>query len=198
MRAWRKALPARALIAGGILVGLVQLAVPAAMIYQRNAILASGAEIVLKTEPRDPRDPFRGDYVVLNYEISSVETDAVPGAGDLARKDAVFVTIVPGEGASDAAWRIAAIDRTFPGTVEAGAHVLKAKVTSVSNWSDRDRVLLRYGIESYFVPEGQGKDLENLVRDGDLSVIVAVTEDGQSAIKGLVKNGETIYDEPLF
>lgn len=57
---------------------------------------------------------------------------------------------------------------------------------------------LGYGIESYFVPEGEGKALEDMVRERALSVIVAIDRDANAAIKGLVIAGERIYDEPLF
>ncbi len=49
------------------------------IIESRAAILRSGTEVLLKTTPVDPRDFLRGDYVVLNYEISSVPAQTVVG-----------------------------------------------------------------------------------------------------------------------
>ena len=42
------------------------------MIESRASILRGGQEIVLKTEPIDPRDFLRGRYVRLNFDISQV------------------------------------------------------------------------------------------------------------------------------
>ncbi len=37
-----------------------------------------GEEIKLETEPYDPRDLFRGDYVALSYKINEVDIDKFP------------------------------------------------------------------------------------------------------------------------
>ena len=42
------------------------------MAGEREFILITGERIRLRTAPIDPRDPFRGDFVRLRYEISSV------------------------------------------------------------------------------------------------------------------------------
>jgi uncharacterized membrane-anchored protein len=55
-----------------------------------------------------------------------------------------------------------------------------------------------YGIESYFVPEGEGRRLEGLARDKRMAARVAVDGRGNAAIKGLVIDGVPQYEEPLF
>src|SRR5688500_14903150 len=35
--------------------------------------LRSGTEILLETAPVDPRDLLRGDFVILNYKISTID-----------------------------------------------------------------------------------------------------------------------------
>lgn len=42
-------------------------------VVQRAGILRSGQEARLEVVPIDPRDLFRGDYVVLNYRIGTVD-----------------------------------------------------------------------------------------------------------------------------
>jgi uncharacterized membrane-anchored protein len=59
-------------------------------------------------------------------------------------------------------------------------------------------VRVRYGIESYFVPEGQGKKLEALAREKKLATLLAVDTRGNAAIKGLIIDGVLQYEEPLF
>ncbi|MBK6341440.1 MAG: GDYXXLXY domain-containing protein [Flavobacteriales bacterium] len=56
-------------------IALAQLAVPAWMIAGRERVLSQGEVFKFKTAPIDPRDPFRGEYVRLDFEAES----AVPG-----------------------------------------------------------------------------------------------------------------------
>jgi len=182
-----------------LLVAVLQTGALAAMIFERARLIASGREIVLPTVPVDPRSLFRGDYVILNYEISTVP------AADLVAKpgndgDDVYVLLErrPKDGAD--AWAPITASRTRPQAsgadriVLAGWQVGNVHVHGGPNASIR----VRYGIESYFVPEGAGKALEARVRAQALSVVVAVGSSGKAAIKGLVLDGKTRYDEPLF
>jgi len=57
---------------------------------------------------------------------------------------------------------------------------------------------VRYGIESYFVPEGQGKRLEVLAREKRMAALIAVDAKGNAAIKGLIVDRALQYEEPLF
>ena len=63
----------------------------------------------------------------------------------------------------------------------------------------RGRTLdVRYGIERYFVPEGEGKKLENARNQRRLTIVAAVAPTGRAAIKRLLLDGEPVYDEPWF
>jgi uncharacterized membrane-anchored protein len=56
---------------------------------------------------------------------------------------------------------------------------------------------VRYGLESYFVPQGEGKNIE-ATEKARLEVVAAVTPSGQSAIKRLLIDGKPVYDEPPY
>lgn len=58
-----------------ILVALVQLAIPAQMIFSQEAILKQGVAYKFKTRPVDPSDPFKGKYITLNFELNSFKTE---------------------------------------------------------------------------------------------------------------------------
>jgi uncharacterized membrane-anchored protein len=81
-------------IAFGLMV-LFQLALPGWMFVQRERVLTGGAILLFRTAPIDPRDPFRGEYVALNFEAETGQW-AAPAAthADEARRSAyaVFVT----------------------------------------------------------------------------------------------------------
>jgi hypothetical protein len=57
---------------------------------------------------------------------------------------------------------------------------------------------VRYGIEQYFVPQGEGPRLEALACDKKLAALIAVDASGNAAIKGLLIDGHLQYEEPLL
>ena len=78
-----------------VLIGCLWLSIIAAFVVTKEYTLRTGAEILLKTRPVDPRDLFRGDYVILSYDISRFN------AGDMQSSlvrhfrvdDQVYVTL---------------------------------------------------------------------------------------------------------
>jgi uncharacterized membrane-anchored protein len=61
----------------------------------------------------------------------------------------------------------------------------------------RRAVDVRYGLERYFVPEGEGKKIETTEK-ARLEVVAAVAASGQAAIKRLLIDGQPVYDEPPY
>jgi uncharacterized membrane-anchored protein len=61
-----------------------------------------------------------------------------------------------------------------------------------------ERLQIGYGIERYFVPQGEGREIERSRNEGKVSVVAAVTPAGRAAIKRLLLGGKPVYDEPLF
>ena len=55
------------------------------MVYDRVRVLRQGSEVTLQTRPVDPRDFLRGDYVVLNYEITNLPAGALKDAPSQGR-----------------------------------------------------------------------------------------------------------------
>jgi uncharacterized membrane-anchored protein len=190
MNADRKTLIALAAIA------LAQTAVLAWMVIDRVRLLTSGREIVLPIVPVDPRDLFRGEYVRLGYPAARVPLATIDGP-PIERNETLYVALQK-TGEND--WRVVEATRTLPRQNDPDRIVLKAR--SLWNaqavhpaWLDPT---VRYGIESYFVPQGEGPKLEAMARDRKLAVLVAVDRAGNAAIKGLIIDGKLQYEEPLF
>jgi uncharacterized membrane-anchored protein len=57
-----------------VIVALLQLFIPAQMIFHREDILEKGTEFKFQTAPIDPNDPFRGKYTSLNFEQNFILT----------------------------------------------------------------------------------------------------------------------------
>ena len=186
-----------------VLAALLQTALLLWIVVDRIRLLTTGQEIVLQTEPVDPRSLFQGDYVILSYSISQIPLKDIAVDRQLDDGDEIYVTLVP----NGDTWKPIAIHHQRPDLTD-GQAALKGRVDYV--WQDREgetpgtdcpecmTAQISYGLESYFVPEGTGRQLEEFRNERALKVIVAVNEAGDSAIKGLVIDGETIYEEPLL
>ena len=187
-----------------VLVALVQVLFLVGMIASHAMVLHNGREVVLRTEPVDPRDLFRGDYVTLRYEgISTVPYTLVEDRVPLEVGDRVYVSLAKDE----AGWQVSAVHEARPAT---DAPVMRGRITRIRPAPRRrgtdgemeitgPRTLhIRYGIESYFVPEGKGQDLEQLRDEERLQVRVALASSGRAVIKGLLLDGELIHEEGLF
>jgi uncharacterized membrane-anchored protein len=189
MNADRKTLIALAAVA------LAQTAVLAYMVIDRVQLLRTGREITLPIEPVDPRDIFRGEYVRLGYPAARVAlapADGVP----VKRNEALYVVL---EKAGEDAWRPVEVTRKLPRGGNPSRIVLKARsLWDAPVYADWRGATVKYGIEAYFVRQGEGPKLEAMARDRKLAVLVAVDGAGNSAIKGLIIDGKLQYEEPLF
>lgn len=179
--------------------GLIQVALIAVMVFDRVSILREGSEVKLKTQPVDPRDFLRGDYVVLNYEISSVAAAELKDQPAPSRHADVYVRLAPNAEGFHSAVSV----HREPIAVTAPEVLIRGRVVYGANCGDNvrlfcDRLQLNYGIERYFVPEGEGARVEQARRDGQVTIVAAVTSAGRAAIKRLLVDGKSVYDEPIF
>lgn len=180
---------------GLVLAFVLQVGLLGWMIADRALLLRSGTELRLPVVPVDPRDIFRGDYVVLNYEASRMANTKFDGDDTFAEGDTIYVTLEEREGA----WHPTAMAHARPG---AGTF-LKGRVTDVGSiaCAGDDTCTsydVEYGIEQFFVPEGVGKELENERNALKLGVDVAVSGEGRVALKRLIVDGEPRYEERLY
>jgi uncharacterized membrane-anchored protein len=181
-----------------VLAGAIQIALIAVMVVDRARLLRQGTEVTLQTRPVDPRDFLRGDYVVLNYDISQLPAGALqgmPAKGDglvyvrLARKDDGFHAAVSVHGE--------------PVPIENSDVLIRGRVVSGTNCgvtyrSYCNNLSIKYGIERYFVPEGEGREIESARNEGKVSIVAAVAPGGRAAIKRLLLDGKQVYSEPIY
>lgn len=151
---------------------VLQLLTLAGLIAYKQATLLTGQRILLKTVPVDPRDMFRGDYVVLSYEISRLQSWQWREPS-FERGATAYVTLRK----QGRFWGAESVSKTAPGDQ---ALFIRGRVTHTGP----DAINLEYGIESYFVPEGKGRELER-ARGDRLAAEVAVDGTGRAAIRRL-------------
>lgn len=164
-----------------VLVMLIPLVTILALISYNYYTLSFGEEILLKTAPIDPWDIFRGDYVRLNYEISTIDLIKTPYDRNFTYNENAYAVLSKGE----KFWYVKNVGHDKPALKE-GEVCIRGRVLTPS----ANRLSVSYGIESYFVPEGKGRVIEREIRD--VSVKVAVDTSCGAIIKELYINDEPV------
>lgn len=160
------------------------------MAAKREYIRAYGAEVQLRTAPIDPRDPLRGDFVRLRYAMSAVQPRQTRGMVAAHRNDKdypVYAVLKTDAGG------LHVLDYLTDVKPSSGVLFIRGYVTNdwrLINWAawNGNAVHVRYGIEQYFVEQGQGLAMEEKLgrRDGvqlPLEMRVAIGGDGTAVIK---------------
>jgi uncharacterized membrane-anchored protein len=146
-------------------VGL-QLFILVAMIVGRSVPYIGAQSVLLRVEPIDPRDLFRGDYVTLSYAFTRIPS------GNFQPGDSVYVTLVP-----EQSKRHYIAHEFLHNPPSAGLYI-----RGVAQTNGR----ANFGIESYYVQEGTGHAYEAAVRSRRLWAEVALDNQGNPALQSLV------------
>ena len=159
-----------------IAVSFLWIAVAVGLIISKQHIIRTGKTVLLETVPVDPRDFLRGDYVILRYKISTIALQQIQSEKSYyGQGERVYVKLEPRE----RFWEATAVKTKKP--ISDNAVYMKARV----KYCYDKKLELNYGIESYFVPEGEGKNIEKNMRGNKSSVEVEALVDtsGNAIIK---------------
>lgn len=241
-----------------ILLIVLQLFMLSGIIIYRQHWVATGERILLKTQPVDPRDIFRGDYVELSYDITNFDLDAMSVKENFKRNEKVYVILRKNE---DNTFSASLVSKVLPhrnspfiqGRVRHEAAVSLRKITVIEDLSQNvhiissrrvsgiakgDRVTfclgrtdnvinyfkegsqykpdcssgkvvtgiindiqeikfreltVHYGIESYFVEEDKGREIESGQNAKDLKVEVSLKKNGKATITRLLIDGKPLH-----
>jgi len=167
------------------------LAVQAAWIlgttFLQERALRFGKVVMLETERVDPRDLLRGDYLILNYKISSVPTNlfAPPVKSDLPYGTKVFVALTSSDN------QFCVVSRASTNEFAADANeILVVGKSAGRRWNVTNEVRIEYGLERYYVAEGKGNP------HGKLTVQAVVPASGHASIKQVFMDGKP-YTEAM-
>lgn len=146
-------------------------------IISQEYILKYGKEVLLKTVPVDPRDLFMGDYVILNYDIAQIRGSKY----NFPENTTVFVTLKTDKN------NVASVSNISTLPPSSGLY-LKGKTGKCNTTSMffKNGRCINFGIESYYVKEKTGRQLENDLRDGAF-VKVLIDKNGNAKVKGFQK-----------
>jgi len=166
---------------------LLQVGVLAYMVYGRESIVSSGVRIEIPTAPIDPRDPFRGDFVRLKYEMNQMPMHSAQfemSEAELKKDTPVYTVLRQEPGGSyhpDYMTDKKPSDGMF----------IKGRVNGriIQRWDNFRFLNIRYGIEQWFVEQGTGIAIENRqgVRGGPqvpMFMEVALGDNGTAVLTG--------------
>ncbi|MFM7175801.1 MAG: GDYXXLXY domain-containing protein [Bacteroidota bacterium] len=154
-----------ALVAIGLITTLVLFNIS---IDSKEDILENGKLVLLEMAPTDPRSPFQGDYMSINYKgLNDFNVDSIPSSGYCVLRNTEFNVYAPNR--------------------------FKNKMNSVSAsevyilyTTDRNRIQI--GASSYFFEEGKAAMYDSAKYAG-----FRVSPSGKSVLVGLYnKNRELI------
>jgi len=133
----------------------------------------TGETIVLATQPVDPFDPFRGQYMTINYEISRIDN-----AEGFKEGDTAYVALKEdGQGI----WRKESVAKSKPDKGD----FIRGDVTSVNGNSIR----IEYGIEQFFFERHANLPTRNI------TVEAMVANSGRAKLVQLLHNGKPVEIE---
>jgi uncharacterized membrane-anchored protein len=168
-----------------VVVILCQVCVLAFMAGKREFIVRAGRTVFLRTAPLDPRDLFRGDYVRLRYEISSVPFDrASPEIVEQYKKSRTGKTVYASLKEEGGLAEIVSLSLEKP----AGLFIKGSVASPGGAWFSSGGIPVKYGIETYFVQQGKGLEMEKKLGSRStvqvpLEMEVALAGDGAAVVK---------------
>ena len=128
---------------------LVQLFLLGAVSAQRIIPLYAGRTVILKIEPVDPYDIFKGYYLNLDYDISRLDSFK---QAYLPEKGRVYVVLQQNK---QGIWQASSVHAQWPDAIPDDAVVIKAR---------KEYSSFKYGLESYYVPETERTRIESELR----------------------------------
>lgn len=181
-------------ILGAVIAALLQTAALGKIIFDRADLIKNGREVVLQSGMVDPRDLFRGHYVTLNLTIGRIPAVEVTVVGEPEQRHDVWVSLKKGE---DEFW---VADTLYSEKPEiAASPVIRGEYLSGRPVAGGNQFhSIRFPVNRFFAEKSRAKDLEKVRNDRKLGVVVALSEDGDAAIKGISVAGKLIYNEPVW
>ncbi|WP_017755223.1 GDYXXLXY domain-containing protein [Calidifontibacillus oryziterrae] len=150
----------------------VQIVTLGVQIQKSEHLLTNGELIKLELAPIDPRSLLQGDYLVLRYDISSLELDE-----DVSWNERIFVGLEEKTGGVYEYSGVYATGKAVPDDIKNRADVwITGKFKGYEN--------IEYGIENYFVPEGTGWDLQEIIN----YAYVRVAENGDALLVDVARD----------
>jgi uncharacterized membrane-anchored protein len=173
-----------------ILLALIQLFIPANMIFLQEGVLQTGAEYRFKTRPIDPVDPFRGRYITLDFEANRFSVDTT--FREMSGKD-IWVFI---EKDAQGYARVSDVWKTRPENTNDS--FIKARVRSYIG-GQQPEIFLQYPFQRFYMEETKAPEAEKAyweaMRDSSQTAYALVrVKDGNASLVDVVVDGVSVKE----
>ena len=162
-----------------VLLVVLQVVVVVGFIVREEAFLRTGTEILVESRPVDPRDPLRGDFIILAYEFERVSDSVLGGLRCCREGQNAYVWMRP-VGDYYVAYRVT---RDLPSRGDRPAETVVLRGEVVRSFGGT-LALSFTNINRFFVPQGRG----NPPKRPDVRLVVS--SDGSARVAGLQIDGQ--------
>lgn len=167
---------------------IVMMSIPAVVIlgfiFFKLFTITTGQDILLEVpRPIDPTDLFRGNYVTLWYDISRLDLNKISFDYEFSKDETIYAVLSEKE----KFWTSDSVSHSKP-ALKGNQVCLRGKVTSSHN----NQIRAEWGVESFFSPPEQAKEIEKEKWRGNVSSIVTVDSFCNSVLKALVIDDKTV------
>jgi len=172
-----------------VLMVLVQLYVPARMIFQKEQVIMDGKEFRFRTAPIDPNDPFRGKYITLSFNATEVK---VQDSVDWYTGDPVFVYLTT-DSAGYAIIQSVTKDQPFELDDYVNATVDYVIADTVST------VFISYPFDRFYMEESKAPAAEQIYNEAavdtnQVAYAVVMIKSGEAVVRDVMIDGVSILD----
>ena len=170
---------------GFILMCLVQLYVPASMIFQNETIKSKGEVYKFKTVPVDPNDPFRGKFIRLDFAANQYTT--VDTVHSISMMDKAYILL------EKDAEGFAKVKNVMTSAPEKGQAYVRARVFYNYLRQDTSHYTIEYPFTRFYLEENKAPEAERLyieaLRDSQLTTYARVyIHKGQATLDEVLVN----------
>jgi uncharacterized membrane-anchored protein len=156
------------------------------MVVKAYLPIFTGRSYLLPVKARDPRDFFRGNYVSLEYDFSSVRFDAIRhdlrAGKDYRFGDTLYLALREQGGAL-------AVTGLYAENKPNSPIVLKVQPEHSFRLEDKGASLAT-GLESFFAPRADALAWEDALREGRVFARVSIDRSGNARLTGLELGGK--------
>ena len=176
-----------------LLLVIMQLYVPASVVFNQERIHLSGTRYKMQLAPIDPNDPFRGKYIILSFREN---TARLPSEGKFESGAPVYVVMKPGR---NDFLEIETISHEFQAT-KSPRVCIKARIRSIIETDGYKEAQLDYPFTRFYVEESKASDIEEryMKAAGDTNAIsyglISVYNENV-AVKDIIINGKSLVGE---
>lgn len=160
-----------------LIVVIVQLFVPAKIIYDSEDILTNGKDFKFRSAPIDPIDPFRGKYIFLQFKENSFN---VYNTNEWTNGETIFACI---ENDDNGFAKIKSILKEEP---DVNSDFVKAKIAMVF----QNKVTINFPFDRFYMEEtkaGKAETIYNnsIIDTNKITYAIVSVKNGNALIKNI-------------